>query len=366
MDSSASDLNNDEEMTNSESSANVYTNYNQFSNANEQETESSDNDWKVSGKNKKAVPKAQVFTSYVQSNEREGNKKYQTANKHNQQSYHQRNDTNKKEPIKKPKMDSLNTVPKEVGIVDESLIDSCFSTCIGLQTFESAAKNIFTDFIENDLILVCLDSRQQFKNKFCFKGKCKFTLIHGQININGYDIKSSQLLDSQNESSGWFDLYSPETNSYLSLSNAQTIETNSNQMDENQNETLAKKIIFKCNLNIDNSLYLKLKEFIIRNEFSTGSSSLFALKNLKSQICDYLSYYDNFHHLYQSGIGLTKQQDFDSKLAKIGIFPVDAENFGAIKIERTEEKQITKEILESSDGTHNICLFLHCLYFKLR
>ena len=339
MDSSTSDFNNEEEMTTSENSSNVYTNYKQ---------ETADNDWVVSGKKKKAVPQAQVYTSYVQSSDKSYNK-YQTANRYNHQASHLNNDTFKKEQAKKPKLDGLNNAPKE-DAGNDAFINSYFSDFIGLQTFEAAANNLFMDFIENDLILVCLDSRPEFKSKFCFKGKCKLALVYGQININGYDIKSSGLLDNRNEGSKWFDLYSAETNSYVSISNTQIVENSYDQLDDNQKEDLAKQIMLKCNISIDNSIFLSLKKFMTSNEFCAQTSSLFALKILKSQMCDYLSYFDNFHHIYQSGIGFAKQQDFDSKLAKIGVFPVDPQNLGAIKIERTEEKQIVKEILENSDG----------------
>jgi hypothetical protein len=354
MDSSTSDFNIEEDMEGSESSSNVYSSYNQYSNVNEGIGELPDNEWMVSGKKKKTAPKAQVFSSYVQNSDRlDSNNRYQSSSIINNQMNRQRNDMYKKEHIKKPKLVGQNAASKDDNVIlGEELTDSLFSDFIGLQTFESTANNIFTEFIDTDLILFCLDSRPQFKSKFCFKGKCKFSLVYGQININGFDIKTPKLVDNKIETNTakWFDLYSAETNSYLSILNTQNVEANCNQIDDSQKEAIAKQMMSKFNLNIDNSQYLKFKEFMSQNKFTAETSSLFALKILKSQSCDYLSYYENFHHIYQSGIGLSEHQDFDSKLAKLGIFPVEPQNFSAIKIERNEEKQIAKEILNNIDG----------------
>ena len=157
-----------------------------------------------------------------------------------------------------------------------------------------------------------------------------------------------------------FDLYSPETNSYLSILNNRN-ESHENDNNENTQEIdyLSMQIRANTGLEFDNQLELKLREFLKQNKFNSSTSSLFVLRALKSHMCNYLSYFENFQHVYQSPSALVsniaddKNQNlanFDAKLEKLNIFPIGSEHFNAIHLERDEEIAIVNEILSSKGG----------------
>ena len=330
-----------------------YNGFSKLSNANQR------NNQQQTGSNSRGQ-KAQVFSTYVQGNESNKNvlHKNQNANKYNFQHRNAATDRNAEpfDPIKKPKLSSLIATTKENSISPSEadlLNDSFVSMFVGVQSFAASANNMFTDFIDSDLVLVSLDTRPQFKSKFCFKGKCKLSLVYGQINVNGFDLKSPKLFDGASCNGGpkSYELYSAETNSFLSISTSVSNDASSSSLDENQSDMLIRQIIQNYNLNgVDTSVYLKFKDFLRENQFSAETSSLFVLHALKSHMCSYLSYFENFHHVYESSAGVIAHQDLDSKLAKLGVFPVESQNFNAIKIETNEEKQIASEVSNSQDS----------------
>lgn len=224
--------------------------------------------------------------------------------------------------------------------------DTLIQTFIGSNTFE--CDNVFADLISQDLVLVCLESKSKNeKNSFCFKGKCSLRLIHGEVQINGYYLK--------NDTHKWVDLYSPETNSYLSIANSRS----SNEMDQiDVSSDLLNKIKDCLSLTLENSMDQKLQDFLQKNNFSPNSSSLFILRSLKSQFCNYISYFENFQHIYQSQLVGSKNDivnlnlnssEIDSLMAKLGIYPVPSNFFNAIHVESLEEKTVVNEILTVSD-----------------
>jgi hypothetical protein len=233
--------------------------------------------------------------------------------------------------------------------------DPYASTFVGLDTF--SCKNVFLDLVESDLVLVNLDS-SSVKNNLCFKGRCSIGLIHGQVKVNGYVLKRLGFENSTQFK--WFDLYSPETNSYLSILNNRN-ESHENDNNENTQEIdyLSMQIRANTGLEFDNQLELKLREFLKQNKFNSSTSSLFVLRALKSHMCNYLSYFENFQHVYQSPSALVsniaddKNQNlvnFDAKLEKLNMFPIGSEHFNAIHLERDEEIAVVNEILSSKCG----------------
>jgi polynucleotide 5'-hydroxyl-kinase GRC3/NOL9 len=346
----------DQMSSSSSSSSNVYTAYNEFSKL------SADNKWQIGGKNndnknnsKKPVQKAQVFSSYNKNGQLPSHHYNNIKKSHNNQQDFDKKILRETNQACTKKQKFTNESHEMENFNTDLLLKSDF---IGMQTFASSASSVFSDFIERvGLTIVCLDSverRPQTKSKLCFKGKCRITLIHGEISINGYDLKSSKVIDSS--MTKWYDLYSAETNSFLSISTNSTapleVNTNALLLNERQREDLLNKLQLNCDFTMDTDQKKQLNEFLLKNDFTAETSSLIVLQELKSQMCNYLSYYENFHHIYQAANGLMieEERDFDSKLAKMGVFPVQVQNFNAIKMETSEEKLVADDILNHRDG----------------
>jgi hypothetical protein len=221
---------------------------------------------------------------------------------------------------------------------------------VGVDAFDSS-EEIFSDLIDQNLILICLDSeRRSRKERFCFKGCCSFGLIYGHVQTNGYKIKNTELNPNEFMRSPlkWFELYSPETNSYLNVSNKQNENIDPNNVPENAADSLIQKII--TNLNVTTPIEDRLRDFLGRNDFSLSSSSLIAVTFLKSQLANYINYFDNFKTVYQQ----TSKSDAENRaqavkltarLAKGGIFPVSEENLNAVHTESSEENAIVDQLI---------------------
>jgi hypothetical protein len=240
--------------------------------------------------------------------------------------------------VKKPRLNlSNNDAVKAVVDYNSDLM----SRFIGLNYFN--CENIFIDLIDQELILINLDEKSKSgKSSFCFKGRCSISLIHGEIQINGYVLK--HYFNQTNCKKDWYDVYSPETNSFVSLFNKAKLNSQSNI------DTILNRIKIVSNLNIDSKLEESLKKFLDQNEFSVESSSLIAIKPLRSQISNYLSYFENFHNVYQStsklhsDIDKNHHNNFENKFLNVGIYPVSSDHFNAIHIISNEEKEFTESL----------------------
>ena len=305
--------------------------------------------------NTRKQPKPEVYTNYIQPQHSSNQTRLNNNKTHLNNNYKTNYETSKiqNEQIKKPKFNSNSSYSNQQfnssTAKTEMPCDPYASTFIGLDTF--SCKNIFLDLIDSDLVLVNLDSRSK-KNNFCFKGNCSIGLICGQIKINGYVLKR---LSFENENQQkWFDLYSPETNSYLSIINNRD-ESQTNDENSLDAEYVIMQIKLNTGLNIDNQMEMKIREFLVQAQFSSNTSSVFVLRPLKAHMCNYLSYFENFQHVYQSPSALISSDDdknqnlanFDAKLEKFNIFPIGSEHFNAIHLEREEEVAIFNEILSS-------------------
>jgi polynucleotide 5'-hydroxyl-kinase GRC3/NOL9 len=230
----------------------------------------------------------------------------------------------------------------------------------GLDTFDDSASNtIFTDLIEQNLILIKLDYSQRNANlreAFSFKGKCTIGLLHGQVQVNGYTIYNAELKNTN--SFKWHDLYSAETNSYLSIHNKfeQNLDPSSLNLKQSE-ENLVQKIRNQLNsydLNVQ-----KLSEFLHKSEFSFSTSSLIALRPLNSLPCSYISYFDNFKHVYQSNLPLN--DSLDSTLGKqFGIYPVQSEFLSSILSESNEERKIANDLLNHNNENEKPPVIMAC------
>ena len=79
-------------------------------------------------------------------------------------------------------------------------------------------ENLFFDLIDKDLLFVSLEFGPNVpvkKSSFSFKGKCMTSLLWGQVQINGYSLRVNS-----NDNLKWFEVYSPETNAFLSIKSA--------------------------------------------------------------------------------------------------------------------------------------------------
>jgi hypothetical protein len=227
---------------------------------------------------------------------------------------------------------------------------------LGVNRFE--CEHVFGDLLDENLLLVNLDSN---KVGFCFKGACSISLIHGHLQVNGFQMRAQ--LDQSSSSLKWYDLYSPESNSFLTVLNKKQPSEMHDTMEESQADFthLSRSIYFSLALNRDfDSFDRSLKEFL--QKFPTNSSSLFVLKALNSQMCNYFGYFENFHSVYHaasSGVELNRQKSshVDEKLTQMGIFPISSEHFNAIHLEQEEEKFIMSKF---SDKNGYLKLFFIC------
>lgn len=265
---------------------------------------------------------------------------------------------------KKPRLIEQQQQPELITSEQTNLADDFFiRTFIGVDSFD--CENIFTNLINNDILLVCLNANT--KRNFCFKGKCSLGLLYGRVQINGYYLDSFK----------WFDLYSPETNSFLSILNANQIfqDSISNELDFG---SFSQNI--KTCLNMDNDLYSSIEsnflDFLNKNQFSTDTCSLIAIKPLKSQMCNYLNYFENFQHIYQSLPGTTQSHqngsnfnnnsnDLDFQLSKFGIYPIPVNYFNAVHIENQDEKNVIDQLLNQHNQNDIECNTLFLLLLNL-
>ena len=282
----------------------------------------------------------QVYSNYIQpnlqSNTKGSNDKFQKAASYS-------------DIIKKPKLNQETTASKTSNL-DNSMdnqINQCdpalmnyLNSFLGINTFES--ENLFLDLIENDLALICLDHETKSKkNNFCFKGRCSIALVYGKLNINGYELKANL-----NDSAKWFDLYSPETNSFLSISNKLNLNENLTAANlEQQQNVLINRIQFLTQIELSQFPEKNLRLFL--RDFMSNTSSLFLLRGLKSKIQNYFGYFDNLKQIYKSYSSKESQSELenhiDIKLSHLGLYPVADYNFNAVFVETDDEREIVLE-----------------------
>jgi hypothetical protein len=223
---------------------------------------------------------------------------------------------------------------------------------IGIDTFD-LAEEIYIDLIDQNLLLVLLDSsKRSRKENFCFKGCLSYGLIYGHVQTNGYRIQTTILNPTEYTKSPmkWFESYSPETNSFANISNKLNESIDQNSFSNNVVDDVIQKVQFYINtVNLDQE---RLKEFLTKNDFSPITSSLIAITFLKSKLCNYLSYFSNFKTIYQQNANTkSATKSLDEKLAGFGVFPVSDDKCNAIHIESSEELAIVNGLLsEKNDG----------------
>lgn len=257
--------------------------------------------------------------------------------------------------IKKPKINQndfeengINNASENQQIQVDSAYMSYLNSFLGVNSFQS--ENVFLDLIANDLILVSLDSEAKSKkNNFCFKGKCSLALVYGRLAINGYDLKTNL-----NDPVKWFDLYSPETNSFLSISNKLNLSENITEANLEQQQTVLINRI-KIMSQIDPSVFPEqsLRQFL--RDFISNTTSLFLLRGFKSNVCNYFGYFDNLKQIYHSYQSLNKdnqsrvQNDAAVKFSHSGLYPVPENSFNAVLVESDDEREILNEFAYLND-----------------
>ena len=306
----------------------------------------------------------QVYSNYIQPNLQ--NRNTNNFNNKPQSSFK----TNGTTFIKKPKFNQevkennshdLNSLENQeiLHSQNDDELNAYLSSFIGVNTFQS--ENVFLDLIQKDMILISLDTQNKSKkNNFCFKGKCSIALVYGQLGINGYHLNTNLT-----EQSKWFDLYSPETNSFLSIINKHETKEASNLVVEQQFLINRIKQLAQINSNeFDQNLQLFL------NDFSSNTSSLFLIRGFKSQICDYLGYFENFQKIYNSYSGFDSieksngnQNETDVKFSHLGLYVVTEHNFNAVLIESDEEKRVANEfnhLMDNNQAGNNWPIVMAC------
>ena len=139
----------------------------------------------------------------------------------------------------------------------------------------------------------------------------------------------------------WYDIYSPETNSFVRISNK--LESNSSGMDssiENLYSSLV-DLIKQLTKQADvQSHDLALKQFL--TQVSSMAASLFLVGNLNSHMCNYMSYIDNFKQIYQMQYADLKElSDTDRSFAQLGLFPIH----NSYQTESDQDRAVCNEIL---------------------
>ena len=281
------------------------------------------------------VPKRppQIYSTYIQQNadqiqlnDHKAHNKYATNNDY----------------IKKPKLTqpeskfSHENNPK----ISKLEVDEEESTCIGLETFNYA--NVF--LIKSNYMLVCFDDSSKMKS-LSFKGKCSLLSLYGSLSINGYNLKKN--LSQPQEK--WFDLYSPETNSFVTVLNRADQEPFKEYVtltNEQLKEVLIKQIFNYAQICPNETLTANLESYL--THFQLKKASLFLLKSLNSPMCNYINYIENFQQVYQlPTANCQATNEIDSELIRMGIYPVMTQNFNKIHRESIEEKLVCDEILQT-------------------
>lgn len=256
--------------------------------------------------------------------------------------------------IKKPKLNDQSFGTSKMQLVEnqeqkEANISDSF---IGVNSFN--CDNFFAELANFGLLIVCLEGNSDFaKNNFSFKGRCSINLLCGCIQINGFKIDTTQ--------DKWHDIFSPESNSYLTIINKQ--ENNSNLSVPYPN--ILSKIQIICQTAIDSSIEEKIRDFLVRTNFNNHTSSLVVIRPLKSQLCNYICYFENFKNIYQTKIDSNELAKDNISMCnimnKFGIFPIPDQYFHGIHLENENEKEVVREVLaesrENSEGNLSFSFF---------
>jgi hypothetical protein len=225
---------------------------------------------------------------------------------------------------------------------------------IGFGTFE--CSNIFSKFINKNFILISLNGqeREEKKKKFCFKGKCLFNLIHGNVSINGFHL---------NQSNQWHHLYSPETNSFTTIQN-RIINNQTDFTKQSLIETILERIIDVSDVDYNNECPFNMEAL---NSFFDQinlqpSTSIFILGNLESQACDYISFLKNFQNVYHTKQSYNVKQsiEIDSYLANIGLYPIPINNANSLHIPTDIEIGISNELISFYDDKNVPPIIMSC------
>jgi polynucleotide 5'-hydroxyl-kinase GRC3/NOL9 len=180
----------------------------------------------------------------------------------------------------------------------------------------------------------------------CFKGYISCGLIYGNIQINGFKIRN---INFNKLSIKWYDLFSPETNAFITISNKQSEIESDQSLTESSINLLIQNVI--TTLSLSNVNETSFNEFLRINNFSLNNSSLIILKSLNSKICNYLSHFKNLKVLYQNNSDTQQSKsDLDNLLQKIGIFPISSNNLNNVSIESTEDKCIINNLLNVEEN----------------
>ena len=283
--------------------------------------------------------KAQVYSSYIQPDLKRMPKK-QVKSPHSD-----------KPDEKRSKLDatltsSLNKSEEK----NDLMLESFMSSFIGIETF--SCPNIFIDQTLPDVAIIVL-SKESGRENFCFKGKCLFSLLSGNVEINGYKVNSE--LDSIEFKARWLDLNSPETNGFLSVVNRRKSVIGSLQEDH-AIKTLTNRLSLSLGAEIGNELMPKLNEFF--NQFSIYSSSVFVVTLQNASVCNYLTYFENFKHVYNTV--MRDVSEIDSRMAKMRIFPVREQYFNSVHVTSNEERNVVEQILT---GLFNLKVIHFISYF---
>ena len=279
----------------------------------------------------------QIYSTYIQQNaDQTRSNDHKPHNK-----YASNNDLIKKPKLTQPDVKfSHENNPKTTNNVKKSEPDEEESTCIGLETFNYA--NVF--LIKSNYILVCFNDSSKM-NSLSFKGICSLLPLHGNLSINGYNLKKnlSQLQEK------WFDLYSPETNSFVTILNKaeqESFKEYATLTNEQLNEVLIKQILNYAQICPNETLIANLESYL--THFQLKKASVFLLKSLNSPMCNYINYIENFQQVYQlPTANCQATNEIDSEFIRMGIYPVTAQNFNKIHRESIEEKLVCDEILQT-------------------
>jgi hypothetical protein len=121
---------------------------------------------------------------------------------------------------------------------------------------------------------------------------------------------------------------------------------------EQQIHFLANRIITVAQSDFNNNqTNHNLREFL--KDFSLKTTTLFFVRSFKSQMCNYLSNFNNFQQVYHTFTGIQKDQqqnEFDIKFARLGLYPVLEYSFNTIYTESEEERNVIKEFFNSDEA----------------
>lgn len=158
----------------------------------------------------------------------------------------------------------------------------------------------------------------------------------------------------------WYDLYSPETNSFIRISTKQTAEQDGS-VDGLYDSLLDLMKYLTRQSDLQQSLELALQQFL-RNMSPTCQTSLFLVRNLNSQMCNYLNYIDNFKQVYQMQCGDMKElSDTDRSFAQLGLFPIT----NSYQCESSEDRAACDLMMSFNQETANDSKFKNLGQSKL-